>query len=618
MRIFILALSLLLTTGLYAGSTYWQQHVQYTMNVDLNSENHQFSGSQKLVYTNNSPDQLSRVFYHLYFNAFQPGSMMDVRSRTIADPDPRVGDRIFHLKPEEQGWLRVQTLTMNGKPVSFEEVGTILEVNLPKPIAPGAKVTFEMTFVGQVPLQIRRSGRDNKEGIDYSMAQWYPKMCEYDDEGWHATPYVGREFHGVWGDFDVTLNLDSKYTVGATGELVNAKSIGRGYTTDEVLPVINNGKISWRFVAKNVHDFVWAADPDYMHTSVQMEKGPMLHFFHQPNALYDDNWKELERLTVEAFKYMSEKFGTYPYPQYSVIQGGDGGMEYPMATLITGERNLRSLVGVTMHEAAHSWYHGVLATNETLYEWMDEGFCSFATSRTLAHLFADPLKKNPHQAAYQSYLSLARSGADEALVTPADHYITNDAYGVAAYSKGEVLLEQLGYIIGDDLRDFGLLAYYERWKFKHPDPTAFKRVMEDVSGLELDWYFQYFVNSRHTIDYSVSAIQGTEKSTFITLHRENEMPMPIDVLVEFRDGSKVYYNIPLESMRGHKQPQLNGVEMTVLPRWAWTNTDYTFELSVPVSEVVMIEIDPGIHMADIDRSNNALMLAPGTTIFLRN
>ena len=162
------------------------------MDIDFDVSNHQFTGTQKLNYYNNSPDTLGEVFYHLYFNAFQPNSMMDVRSRTILDPDPRVADRISKLSEEEIGYQRVIKLRMDGKPVDYEVVGTILEVDLPEPILPGSKVVFDMAFEAQVPLQIRRSGRDNKEGIDYSMTQWYPKMCEYDYQGWHANPYVGR------------------------------------------------------------------------------------------------------------------------------------------------------------------------------------------------------------------------------------------------------------------------------------------------------------------------------------------------------------------------------------------------------------------------------------------
>src|ERR1041385_2594237 len=212
-----------------AQGTYWQQRVEYTMNVSMNVSSHQFDGDQKLVYYNNSPDTLSKVFYHLYFNAFQPGSMMDVRSRNISDPDRRVLDRISKLKDNEIGYQHVASLKQDGKDLNYKVNGTVLEVTLAKPILPKGKSVFEMKFNGQVPTQIRRSGRDNREGISYSMTQWYPKMAEYDFQGWHAYQYVAREFHGVWGDFDVKITMDPKYMIAGTGKLKNPDKIGYGY-----------------------------------------------------------------------------------------------------------------------------------------------------------------------------------------------------------------------------------------------------------------------------------------------------------------------------------------------------------------------------------------------------
>ncbi|NOY46896.1 MAG: M1 family metallopeptidase, partial [Chlorobi bacterium] len=254
-------------------STYWQQHVDYKMEIDMNVNTYQYNGKQILVYTNNSPDILNKVYYHLYFNAFQPGSEMDVRSRTILDPDRRVKDRISKLKPNEIGYIKVNSLFQDGKAVTYETVGTVLEVNLNKPILPGASVTFTMDFNGQVPVQIRRSGRNNKEGVALSMTQWYPKMAEYDFEGWHADPYIAREFQGVWGDFDVKITIDKNYIIGGTGYLQNPNEIGYGYETKRVKRS-NRDKNVWHFVAPNVHDFTWAADPDYIHDTLQVPNGP--------------------------------------------------------------------------------------------------------------------------------------------------------------------------------------------------------------------------------------------------------------------------------------------------------------------------------------------------------
>jgi hypothetical protein len=280
----------------FAQSDRWQQRVKYTMNVDVDAVTNRFTGQQKLVYTNNSPDILKKVFYHLYFNAFQPNSSMDVRSRELGktiingkpDWDSRVKDRISKLNDNEIGYQKIISLKMNGIVQPFKYHETILEVDLTKTIPPKTNVVFDMEFEAQIPLQIRRSGRDNPAtGVRYSMSQWYPKLCEYDYEGWHPTPYVAREFYGVWGDFDVTIHIDKSYKLGGSGVLVNAGEIGWGYDVpgSELKPTVK-AKRSWHFIANNVDDFVWAADPDYKHLVRKIPNGgPVINVIYN----YKDN-----------------------------------------------------------------------------------------------------------------------------------------------------------------------------------------------------------------------------------------------------------------------------------------------------------------------------------------
>ena len=589
----------------------WQQRVQYKMDIDFDVKKHQFNGNQTIKYTNNSPDTLDRIFYHLYFNAFQPGSMMDVRSRTISDPDPRVDDRIFKLTPDEIGFHKISALSQDGIPLQFEMVETILEVKLAKPILPGKTTTLDMSFSSQVPLQIRRSGRNNAEGIDYSMAQWYPKLCEYDYQGWHANPYIGREFYGVWGDFDVTLHIDANYMVGGTGYLQNPEQIGKGYTQNTVTPKPDkNGKLSWHFIAPNVHDFLWAADPDYTHTSLKRADGLTLHFFYQANDKTKDNWEALPAIMDKAFDYINKNFGQYDYKQYSFIQGGDGGMEYPMATLITGERNIGSLAGVAVHELMHSWYQMMLATNESLYAWMDEGFTSYASSRVMQHLIENKIlmqgrvAANPQAGNYAGYFNLAKSGFEEPLSTHADHFQTNRAYGLAAYSKGSVFLAQLEYVLGKPIFDQALLRYFYTWKGKHPNVNDFIRVFEKSSQLELDWYKEYFYHTTLTVDYAINNVSSMDNNTLVILERKGKVPMPVDIVITKKDGTKVGYTIPLQIMRGAKGADLSGINWIVSPDWAWTNPQYSLNLPMKLEDISTIAIDPSERMADIERINN--------------
>ena len=593
----------------------WQQAISYEMEIDVDVETHRFAGKQKLTYFNNSPDTLRRVFYHLYFNAFQPGSMMDVRSRTIADPDRRVRDRIFYLKPNEIGYHKIESLQQDGVPVEYEVEGTILVVALHQPILPGKSVVFDMEFQSQVPIQIRRSGRDNKEGISYSMAQWYPKLCEYDYQGWHANPYVAREFHGIWGDFDVKIDIDADYIIGGSGYLQNSAEIGYGYAAD-VKKKPKSDKLRWHFKAPNVHDFMWGADPDYTHTTLERKDGVVLHFFYQKGKK-TKNWEKLPKIMDRAFDFINKRYGQYPYKQYSFVQGGDGGMEYPMATLITGHRELNSLVGVSVHELMHSWFQMVLGTNESLYAWMDEGFTSFATSEVMNLLKSEGLIPEneasdfPHTGSYNRYFDIASSGLEEPLTTHSDHFFSNTAYSRAAYSKGAVFLNQLEYIIGKEAFTKGLLAYFDQWKYKHPNVNDFIRVMERVSGMELDWYREYFVNTTHQVDYGFDAIEvAGPNSTKIELIKIGHMPMPIDIVLTKTDSSQQVYHIPLRMMRGEKPQEDTAVEQFVQEDWPWTNPTYELVLPVPLEEILSLAIDPSQRLADIDRSNNLLEKAP--------
>lgn len=581
----------------------WQQKVSYKMEVDFNIKKHQYSGSQKLEFTNNSPDTLREVFYHLYFNAFRPNSEMDVKSRTIADPDKRVADRIVKLKKNEQGYVEVKSLKMNGRKVLYKTEGTILEVRLSDPVLPGSTVMFDMDFEAQVPLQVRRSGRFSKEGIEYSMSQWYPKMCNYDYQGWHANPYVGREFYGIFGDFDVTITLPSNYVMAATGTLQNADAIGYGYSNSD--PASRPEKLHWHFKASDVHDFVWAADPDYKQISLKSEGAPLIRCFYQPGEKTTENWEKLPAIMAEAFRFINKKYGKYPYSEYSFIQGGDGGMEYPMATLITGERNLTSLVGVSVHELMHSWYQGILASNEALYPWMDEGFTSYASNEVMNYL---KLKKlipgepdtNPHLEEVRGYVNFALSGQEEPLSTHADHFMTNTAYGVGSYTKGEVFLEQLRYIIGEEAFDKGMLRYFETWKFKHPNANDFIRVIEKSCGLELDWFREYFVNTTHTIDYDIEDMRGKS----VIIRRKGKMPMPLDVTVKTKDGKEYRYYIPLDLMRGEKKGDRFFDRFKVMSDWPWTHETYSLNIEQNIRDIDKVEIDISARMAETDRENN--------------
>ena len=604
-RLFTILLTIISITVFAQNNTkYWQQQADYKMDVDVDAENYQYKATQELTYTNNSPDVLNFVFYHLYFNAFQPNSEMDARLQTVPDPDKRMVNnigtkenpvyesRISKLGPNEIGYLKVLSLKQNGKEVTYRIDGTVLKVDLNDGILPGEKANFEMIFEGQVPVHIRRAGRNSVDGVALSMAQWYPKVAEYDFEGWHADSYIAREFHGVWANFDVTLHIDKTYTVGGTGYLQNPQEVGHGFE-DKTKPLNlpKEKKLKWHFLAPNVHDFTWAADPNYAHDILKTAGGTELHFFYKNDKKYAKAWKEVQPLTAKALDYYNKNIGPYPWKQYSVIQGGDGGMEYAMCTLVAGGETLNDIAGTVFHEMAHAWFQHILATNESKHSWMDEGFTSYIST-----LASDLILKSgdgkPSPKDYGGYFYAVKNNIEEPLTTHADRFNTNAAFSIGSYTKGSMFLTQLNYIIGEENVKKTIKKYYEDFKFKHPTPNDIKRTAEKVSGIQLDWFLNEWAETTHTIDYAVVKVEGKT----VTLARIGQMPMPVDVTVTYVDGGTENFYIPLSMMRGQKN-----TDATVIKNWSWANPIYTFSAS---KEVKSVAVDPSQFMADIDRENN--------------
>jgi hypothetical protein len=624
-RILLLLFIGITTSGLFAQSKgYWQQHVDYKMAVSMDVKTYQYKGTQELVYTNNSSDTLRRVFYHLYNNAFQPGSEMDMRLQNIKDPDGRmiiktkVGDkeikesRIAKLQPNEIGYLHVSNFKQDGITAVAKEVETILEVTLAKPILPGKSTKFTLDFSGQVPIQIRRSGRNNAEGVEFSMAQWYPKIAEFDFEGWHADAYVAREFHGVWGNFDVKISIDKNYLLGGSGYLQNGNEIGFNYQDKGGIVEIpkKQSNLTWHFIAPNVHDFTWAADKNYIHDVVQTNFGTTLHFIYKNDPEIIENWKFAEPKTVELMEYYNQIVGKYPYYQYSIIQGGDGGMEYAMCTLILGAGKKEGLVGLIAHEMGHSWFQHILASNESKHPWMDEGFTSYIEDLGMNKI-SELKAENPFISAYKSYIALANSGKEQPLSTHADRYDENKSYSIASYSKGEVFLAQLEYLIGKENLMKTIRKYFNDFKFKHPTPNDIKRSAERISGANLDWYLLDWTETLNTIDYGIKNVESATndiQKTSVSLERIGRTPMPIDILVEFTDGSKVGYYIPLRMMNFEKENANPEIKRTVLKDWAWGDPNYFFEINKSKDKIKKISIDPGGLMADVKPENNSYVI----------
>lgn len=284
-------------------------------------------------------------------------------------------------------------------------------------------------------------------------------------------------------------------------------------------------------------------------------------------------------------------------------------MEYAMSTLVTGNREFSSLVGVMVHEMAHSWFQHVLATNESEHEWMDEGFTTFISSLCMNEIM-EQNKQNPFEGSYKGYYALVNSGLEMPQSTHADRYTTNFAYGISAYSKGAIFLSQLGYVIGQDKLMETIRKYFEDFKFKHPVPNDVIRTAEKVSGMHLDWYLTDWTKTTNTIDYGIQNVAADGEKTKVTLERIGEMPMPLDILVVGADGTQSTYYIPLRMMYGEKANPYTNLDRTVLDDWPWANPTYEFTIEMPMENVTAIVIDPSQLMADVDGENNIYQSNP--------
>ncbi len=595
-----------------AQSGYWQQAIDYKMDVTLNPSTHQVIGKAVIRYTNHSPDTLRRLFLHTYWNAFMPGSNMDNRSRDFGtvetgkgrdstpryDWDSRIKDRIEKLTTPEQGFTRITSCTMAGKELKLKDYETICEVIPDRPVLPGQSVTLSVSWESQVPVQVRRSGRYNKEGVAYTMTQWYPKFAAYDARGWHPDLYTGREFYGTWGNYTVNITLPADFKVGAGGILQNAGEIGWGYDAEgSELKDIPNKSRTWKFVANKVHDFAWAADTGFIHFSRRLEKGPILHFIFKNNEATNSRWKGVADTCAMVYPFIRENFGPYAWSDYTFIQGGDGGMEYAMATMIQNPS-----INTAIHEWMHSWYQHLLGTNENRYPWMDEGFTSFAEAR-ISHSIYKNRQVPSHWVNMVGYMMYTKGKFEEPLSTPASFLRTNQAYNYGSYSKGAMLLVMLGYIAGNEHLSQIMLDYYDAWAFRQPGPDDFLKIAEKRSGLQLAWFMDLWINTTKQVNYGIDTVMVQGDKAAISIKRIGEIPMPLDIMITYSDGQKEWHYVPLDLMFGIKPPEKGETRVDYQPQ-KWANRSILLQLAPSGKAISKIEIDPENRLADVDITNN--------------
>lgn len=589
---------------------YYQQQANYVMDIDVDAANFTYQGKQTITYTNNSPDELKVVYFNLYWNAFRPNSMMDQRVQSQGkNGDSRLQtngvSRLASIPKNEEGAQNIHWIKQNGKNLKFEIQETIMKVELDSPIKPNSSTVFTMEWDAVVPQQIRRSGRNNREGIDMTMTQWYPKIAEYDYDGWATFDYIGREFHAPFSDFEVNIKIDKDYVIGAGGTLENPTEV-KGYDSNPTIKNDNKNKATWKWTAKKILDFAWAADRDYTVDTFNILDGPKVYYVYQKSEK-TKLWEDSKPYVTKFFQLMNAHLGKYPYPSYSFIQGGDGGMEYGMCTMMLGEgRSLDGLVGLMVHEAGHSYNQQILAYNESVRPWMDEGFTSYYDDLIMHQLFPpkEPVA-NPFINSIRSYVNFTKTGKEEPAVWLADHHDGGSAYSIASYVKGELFLVQLGYIMGEQNLSKTMKEFYNQWKMKHPTERDFLHVAQKVSGMDLKWFQHYWINTTKTIDYAIKDVKYDKNSTTITLENKGTVPMPIDFSVLTKDQKVVNYQIPLNMTRVWKSKDIYG-DFKTLDFWKWTQNTYSFTIPFNKPQITAMGIDFSQRLADVNPQDNFL------------
>lgn len=587
MKQYLYLLLSLFNFQLLAQNTYWQQQVDYSIQANVDDKKSQLTGNQSITYFNNSQDTLKEIYFHLYWNAFRKGSHAFERQANLSNAE------LIDYKQEDLGEISVQSLTIDKEVHTMNVFESIGQVKLKKELLPGKSVVITMSFVSKIPACINRAGKNNTAGTDFTFTQWHPKICRYDDMGWHTDPYFGREFAGTFGKYSVDILCDSSYIVAGTGLLKDKSYQSKGWKS-KTISSTNQSLEKWSFTASNVHDFAFALDKDWQHEELILD-GISFHYFY--NIKYKDAWKSLIQNWPKAYEICKREFGNYPYEQFSFIQAGEGYMEYPMCTMLEASRS--DFFSTACHEFMHNYFYGMFGTDENLYHWMDEGLTSYAEERISN---VNDLSKNPTSGAISNYSWITDMFIEEPISTAANHFDSDYPYYNAAYYKGQLFPELIRYMIGDSVMRAGFKRFYSKWKFKHPDPNDFVKTFEDASQLELSWFQNYWLNTTKKIDLSIDSVFKSDQGISI-IFKNKGIPMPLEFSVQLKNGDKKYFYVPLDLTNNLKSDFLRPT--SVLNKWSCASPKYSITLStVKWKEVESITIDPDGFLPDVNLENN--------------
>jgi aminopeptidase N len=610
---------------------YWQQDVHYEIKANINDSTDIIEGNfYKLTYYNNSPDELNVLYFHLNENAFQPGSYYDNLTRNN------------HVKPvfgkyEAKGLgTTTDSIKVNGELVKTELDNTILKIFLNAPLKSNASLVVTMTFKTYFDKGSMRRRMKKLDSFGYKQfdgVHWYPSICVYDAKfGWTTDQHLDKEFYSNFGVFDIALTFPNHYVVEATGELVNrqevlpdslrAKLDIRNFkdkpfnsAPSVVIPRVSGLTKTWIYHAENVHNFAFTADPLYRIGEVEWKGIKCIALAQEPHAA---KWQPTAAFTSKIIQTYSEDFGMYAWPKIIVADAQDG-MEYPMLTLDNGvyPGHQRLLA----HEVGHMWFYGMVGSNETYRAMMDEGFTQFLeiwsmekieghkrarlSSNRYVQKFIDTLDTR-YEGLYFPYLNTVHTGYDQPINTHSSAFEGairhGGSYGLVYY-KTAVMLYNLRYVLGEELFLNAMKNYFEVWKFKHPYPEDFRQTIIEFTKVDLNWFFDQWMETTKNIDYGIKSWRKTEVADQyeITFTRKGRMQMPIDFQVISENDIAYQFHIPNTWF-------VKKTSATVLPKWyGWDllQPEYKALVTIP-GRIKNIQIDPEHYMADIDLTDNQL------------
>jgi len=613
-------------------SDYWQQDVHYQIQANIDEQKDLIEGTQTLTYWNNSPDDLDIVYFHLYQNAFQPESHH-------AELNEQNNNKIeYGPYEQDKKGTEVQSISSVGRRVLLEQDNTILKVHLNKPIKSGESIVFDIAFTTYFGLgnMGRRMKKFNSNGkTHYDGVHWYPRISVYDAKfGWTTDQHLGKEFYGDFGAFDVELTFSSNYIVDATGfllnratvlpsdlraklDITNFKNKPWNEAASEIIAYNPKERKTWKFHAENVHDFAFTADPSYRIGEASWNGITCYALAQEQHA---SKWQNAASYSAQIIQVFSEDIGMYTYHKMIVADAQDG-MEYPMLTLDGGSDP--SYRGLLVHEIGHNWFYGQVGNNETYRAALDEGFTQFLTAWGLEKIDGDKMVQNisnnkyiakhtkdlhpRDRSIYYSYIKDATMNNTPQLNTHSDDFGSALGHGGGyrhVYYKTAAMLYNLQYVLGDELFAEALQYYFQKWKIAHPYFNDFRQSIIEYTKVDLNWFFDQWLETTKDIDYAVKSskrLKGSKELFEITFERKAEMQMPIDFTVLNKNGDTQDYHIPNTWF-------VKETEATVLDKWYGFGKIHTSHSVIVRSKegIKDVIIDPTNRLADAYMVDNSL------------